>query len=365
MMNNLSSFEHGGNIYKAIRQSGSPNKQFLDYSANINPLGLAASVRKSIAESLDDIVHYPDVEAHDLKTAIAEYYQVNYPTITVGNGAVELLYILCHIRKPRRVLVLAPSFSEYERAARASDAIVEYYYLDEEKNFSLNITEVISRLSTVDIIFIGNPNNPTGNLVTNTELEVLIQAAENYNCMVVLDESFIDFLPNDSHYTCRNLLAKYQNLVILHSLTKFYAIPGLRLGFALTTPGLTQLLHLAKDPWNVNTLAQLAGIAALKSSDYQANTKEIIQTAKSEFFNQLREVHNIKCYQPAVNFILLNLSQTGLTANELKLRLFEKNILVRDCSNYPGLSPFFIRLAIKLPEQNSILLQTLKQSIKR
>lgn len=364
-MNSLSSFEHGGNIYKAIRQCGLANNHFLDYSANINPLGLAASVRKIIAESLDDIVHYPDVEAHDLKTTIAQFYQVNYATITVGNGAVELLYILCHIIKPKRVLVLAPSFSEYERASRASDAIIEYYYLNEEENFSFNITELIPRLSTVDILFIGNPNNPTGNLVTNTELEMLIQAAEKSNCMVVIDESFIDFLPNDGHYTCRNLLTKYQNLVILHSLTKFYAIPGLRLGFALTSPDLTKLLHLGKDPWNVNTLAQLAGIAALKSTDYQANAKEIIQIAKLDFYNQLREIHTIKCYHPAVNFILLNLAQTGLTANELKLRLFEKNILVRDCSNYPGLSPFFIRLAIKLPEQNSIMLQALKQSIKR
>ncbi|MPN19361.1 Threonine-phosphate decarboxylase [bioreactor metagenome] len=147
-------------------------------------------------------------------------------------------------------------------------------------------------------------------------------------------------------------------------MTKFYAIPGLRLGFTLSSPYIANLLHAAKDPWNVNTLAQIAGVAALSSLDYQAKTKEVVQLAKERFFADLCAIKNIKCYQPTVNFILLNLEKAGMTAAELKYLLFNKGILIRDCSNYPGLSPYDIRLAVKLPEQNSIILAALKELLK-
>lgn len=362
-MNSTVNFEHGGNIYKALRQSEGSEMRFLDFSANINPLGLSGNVRKTITCALEDVIHYPDAEAQDLKQAIADFYQVNYNDITVGNGAVELLYVLCHMKKPERVLVPVPAFSEYERAAAASGAKVDYYYLAESDGFKLQPEAVIPLLKRIDMIFIGNPNNPTGTLLKRRELQQLIEAAAEERCLVVIDESFIDFLQDDAEYTCRPLLGRYSNLVIIHSLTKFYAIPGLRLGFSLTSPEIAGRLHWGKDPWNVNTLAQAAGVAAFQDAGYRLKTKAVIEQASRELFTALAGMDKIKPYSPAVNFILINLTAAQVTAGELKQRLFARGILVRDCSNYPGLSPFYLRLAVKLPEQNAAVVKALQECL--
>jgi len=356
-------FEHGGNLYKAIRQKGSNGKEFLDFSANINPLGLADSVRKMLLDSLECIIHYPDADAHDLKQAIAQFYNIEEKRITAGNGAVELLYILCHIVKPRRVLVTAPTFSEYERAARACGAVIDYCYLSEDTGFAIDVQDIAARIPDSGIIFIGNPNNPTGTLLSNCQLEYLCKTANHHNSIVVIDESFIDFLPDDSSYTCRHMLTAYPNLVIIHSLTKFYAIPGLRLGFAVAAPRLTALLHAGKDPWNVNALAQNAGVIAIQDSHYRTKSQEFMLKAKDDLYADLLTVPGLKPFSPSANFILVNIADTGLTATRLKQLMFQQNILIRDCSNYPGLSPAYIRLAVKLPAQNRILVKTLKQVI--
>ncbi|MEG6585508.1 threonine-phosphate decarboxylase CobD [Dendrosporobacter sp. 1207_IL3150] len=362
-MTRKNSFEHGGNIFKAARNKNTSSIDFIDFSANINPLGLADNVRESIISSLDKIIHYPDPDAHDLKTAISKYYNVDYASITVGNGAVELLYVLCHLVKPKRVLIPAPSFSEYERAAKASKAEVEYYYLCENTNFTIDVSKIIPIMDEFDIVFIGNPNNPTGTILPKKDLELLIRSAQKSNCLVVVDESFIDFLPDDNQHTCRDLIKSYDNLVILHSLTKFYAIPGLRLGFTLTSTELAKLLDLGKDPWNANTLAQSAGVAALKNIDYRIKTKEIIGSAKQQFYKDLCSIQGLKVHFPSVNFILINIENTGLMSAELSQRMYERGFLIRDCANYPGLSPFYIRLAVKLPVQNSLIIESLKESI--
>ncbi len=354
---------HGGNLYAALRKQGGSFDEILDFSANINPLGLSENIRQALHNSLESIIHYPDVQAQALKQRVSQHYGVGQDTITMGNGAVELMYILCHILKPKKVLVTAPTFSEYESAAKASDAEIEYLYLQPENNFAIDIQEMIARVSQVDIIFICNPNNPTGVLLTHTQIEEVLFAAEQHHTYVVVDESFMDFLPKDQEYTCRPLLEKYSNLIILHSLTKFYAIPGLRLGFCLTNPELTQLLHLGKDPWNVNTLAQNAGVAALEDHDYQRRGKEFLKAVKNDLYESLQKLPGLLPYPPSVNFILINIKNTGFTSTKLASVMALHNILIRDCSNYPGLSAEYIRVAVKRPEQNLLLINTLKKVI--
>jgi threonine-phosphate decarboxylase len=356
-------FEHGGNLYAAARQTGANLSEYLDFSANINPLGIPTSVRQALAMSLDSIIHYPDTEAAMFKQAVSQHYRVPVETITAGNGAVELLYVLCHVIKPRRVLIPAPAFSEYERAARAARAEIEYFFLQSEAGFAVAIEEIISALPTVDMVFLGNPNNPTGVLVENRQIETLLAAAKECNVTVVVDESFLDFLPEDSMYTCRPLLRKYPNLFILHSLTKFYAMPGLRLGFALTNPDLTGLLHLGKDPWNVNCLAQIAGVTALNDSDYRQQSRRLLADEINLFYQGLADIPGLKVYLPTVNFILIDITGTGMMATNLRKAMMENKVLIRDCSNYPGLSPFFIRVAIKQPKQNRLLLTVLRQAL--
>lgn len=364
-MNGNNTASHGGNLYAAMRKTGGDLNEILDFSANINPLGLSENIRQTLYASLESIVHYPDATGYDLKQAISQYYHVKGELITLGNGAVELMYILCHMLKPKRVLVTAPTFSEYEAATRASGAIIEYLYLNADDNFTIDIKALAEQLANIDIVFICNPNNPTGTLLNNVQIIELLNTAKAYNTYVVVDESFIDFLSNDGAYTCRQLLAQYTNLIILHSLTKFYAIPGLRLGFALANPELTNLLHSGKDPWNVNTLAQNAGVTALNDHAYQHMSKEFIEKVKMDLYHNLLSIPGLKPYLPSVNFILINIKDTNMTGEELQEAMASFNILIRDCSNYPGLSSEYIRIAVKRPEQNRILVETLKKVIGR
>ncbi|HWR40049.1 MAG TPA: threonine-phosphate decarboxylase CobD [Patescibacteria group bacterium] len=357
------SFEHGGNIYALLRQSGQTSGDVLDFSANINPLGMAVSVRQAIETNLGNLIHYPDPAAVELKQAISRHYQMPEECITAGNGAVELLYVLCHCRKPRRVLVTAPTFSEYERAARAAGAAVEYFTLLPEQGFSLDVAEILPRLSGVDMVFICNPNNPTGGLLRREQLEPLLIAAQKTGTMVVVDESFQDFLTNRRELSCRPLLAKYDHLVVVCSLTKFYAIPGLRLGFVLASPAWTRTLHGAKDPWNVNSLAQVAGVAALQDSAYQEQSRAVLAQAREELYELLLQIKNCRPYPPSVNYILLNIADSGVVSSKLRRRMAEAGVMIRDCANYPGLSADYVRVAVKLPEQNRKLAAVLQQKL--
>ncbi len=359
--NQAASFVHGGNVYAWAREHGREAAVVLDYSANINPLGLAPAVQAAISQAVGEVIHYPDAGAVLLKAAISSYYQVDAEWITAGNGAVELLYVLTHTLRPQRVLIPAPSFSEYERAARAAGAVIEYACLSPASNFVLDVNWLSRRLTGMDMVFIGNPNNPTGTLLTVGQMEKILFAAARTGTIVVVDESFMDFIPSDREYTCRPLLKQFDNLVVLHSLTKFYAIPGLRLGFALTQPALTSRLHAAKDPWNVNSLAQAAGVAALTDKEYQGQSRDIVQYEKDALYAGLQSIPGAAPLPPAVNYILIRIEQTAARVCQV---MAEKNILIRDCSNYPGLSPYYIRVAVKLSEQNKKLLTYLEQVLR-
>jgi threonine-phosphate decarboxylase len=354
-------FKHGGNVYDAARRNGGRVSEILDFSANINPLGMPGSVRKALLECLENVVCYPDPDAVAFKKAVARYYGVDESMITAGNGAVELLYILCHTLKPNKVLIPAPTFSEYEAAARAAGAAIEYVKLMAAEKFIMDFGALVKRLEGADMIFICNPNNPTGVLTDRDALKQFLEAAAVTRTTVVIDESFLDFLPDDSRYSCRPLLADHPNLVVICSLTKFYAIPGLRLGFCLAYPELTRRLHGNKDPWNVNTLAQCAGVAALQDKSYQEESRIYLQNAMRSLYLDVSSIPGITAFGPSVNFILADIADTGMNARRLSQKLAMESILVRDCSNYPGLTDAYIRIAVKRHEQNLILTATLRK----
>ncbi len=354
-------FEHGGNVYAAARLTGAAPGDLLDYSANINPLGLSPAVRAAVQAALDSVVHYPDASASLLKAAIGKRYGAPSALITCGNGAAELLYVLCQVRRPRRVLLAAPTFSEYERAARAAGAAIEYFPLAEENGFNLDPEAFAARLAGIDIAFLCNPNNPTGTLLSRAAVETIAAAARR-SAWVVVDESFLDFLPAAADYTCRPLLGAYSNLIVLQSLTKFYAIPGLRLGFLLADQAVGDSLDRAKDPWNVNTLAQAAGVAALADDAYRQASIAAIDAARGELARGLAALPGVRPFPACANFILARLETA--TAPALRQAMLRDGILIRDCGNYPGLSPSYIRLAVKLPAQNAVLLAALAKNLK-
>jgi threonine-phosphate decarboxylase len=239
---------------------------------------------------------------------------------------------------------------------------VAYFPLAAGDGFALDPDAFAARLTGVDIAFLCNPNNPTGRLIARDGIETVAAAAARQGAWLVVDESFLDFLPDAADHTCRPLLATYSNLIVLQSLTKFYAIPGLRLGFVLADPAVGALLDAGKDPWNVNSLAQAAGVAALADDAYRAASVAAIAAAREEFARGLAALPGLQPFPACANFILARLAAT--TAPALRQALLRDGILIRDCSNYPGLSAAYIRLAVKRPEQNALILAALGKNLK-
>lgn len=351
---------HGGDIRAAINRYGGDAASFLDFSANINPLGLPDSVRQAVLHNLEKVVHYPEPHARHLRETLSCYYRVPVDQLTVGNGAVELLYIICHVIKPARVLLCAPTFSEYRRAAQAAGAMVYYYQLPPTAGFACDPARIIAALSQVNAVFLANPNNPTGTLLPQPELQDIIAAAAQRGVTVVVDESFLDFLPERETLTCNHLVAQYPNVIVVHSLTKFFAIPGLRLGFAVAAPPYTARFHAAKDPWNVNLLAQAAGEAALADEAYQQHSRRFVAAEKEFLYQALREISGLQPFPPVVNFIFLDIAATSFTAGELTAKLGRAGVLVRDCSNFSGLPPYYLRVAVRTRSENLRLVRSLR-----
>ncbi|BEU88018.1 threonine-phosphate decarboxylase CobD [Selenomonas sp. TAMA-11512] len=348
-------YEHGGNVYEPCAG------EWLDFSANINPLGLPEEVREAVVNALDHLVHYPDSKAGALKDALSEHYQVPAEQMVLGNGAAELIYLVCYQLRPRRVLLLSPTFSEYEKAARAAEADIVYHDLSAEDNFALDEISFIEKLDDVDIAVLANPNNPTGNLIEKEVLLRILEAAEEKGVYLMVDESFLDFLPTPEMYSMRSRCSSHSRLIILQSMTKFYAIPGLRLGFGVFSEALAARLEQGKDVWNVNHLAQVAGVAAVRARGYQEATRRWLKDAAGEFQRDLSELQGLYVYPSAVNFLLLRIEEeeSPTSAGGLLRKLKEQGILLRDCSNYRGLDERFLRTAVRSSEENHRLLQAI------
>ena len=233
--------------------------------------------------------------------------------------------------------------------------------LNEKLDFNSPMRDIIVKIKGNDIVFIGNPNNPTGTLYTVEDIELLVEHAENNGCFVVVDESFMDFIKTSEAFSALPLVKKYHNLFVLHSLTKFYAIPGLRLGFAATQKEVLKPLYQAKDPWNVNSLAQIAGSVALDDKIYQRRGRTYTRTEINYLYEELQTISKLKVYEPTVNFILVNIAKTGFTSAQFRQKLLTYNIAIRDCANYPGLDEFYVRFAVRTREENDALIDALME----
>ncbi len=350
-------FLHGGNVYKET----SPTGKWLDFSANINPMGIPDSVRHAILEHLDDIVHYPEPDAPKLKTAISDHYDIPFEQIIPGNGAAELFYLFFNTIRPKRVIIPVPSFGEYERSALAAGASPVFLPLDPENDFTLNMNLLKDMIPQADCLILGNPNNPTGRLLSCDFLIDLSKFCNECNCWLFLDESFLDFRHDWKNYTIRNLVGNYPKLFITQSMTKFYAIPGLRLGFGIASDSLIHTMENSKDVWNVNQLAQYAGIAALSDEEYAAKTRVLLHQEQSFLVESLKRMKDITPLTPTVNFMLLKLSCSKLVQNFLKC-MKQRGILLRECSNYRGLeSGEYLRMAIRSHDENLRLIEAFNE----
>ena len=339
----MEQYEHGGQIYNSDGKTG----DWLDFSANINPLGLSEKIFQVLIENLRGIVNYPDSRALELKKAISTRYDVPEKNLVVLNGAAEFFYLYLNVTRPKRVIIPVPSFSEYERAANAAKCGVKFFLTRPEENFSIDIEKIRAEIKFFDdCIIIGRPNNPTGNLIAVEEILRLSEVAN-----VIVDESFIDFLEIES---ARQFIS--EKIAVVQSLTKIFAIPGLRLGFAVVEENLAEKLNLSKDVWNVNFLAQKAGVAALADEDFLIKTRAWLATERKFFLERLENLRGIKIYPSPVNFVLFRHENAPKILSELRKR----KILLRSCANFAGLDEFYLRTAIRSRKENILLLNALE-----
>ncbi|TDX52985.1 threonine-phosphate decarboxylase CobD [Orenia marismortui] len=341
---------HGGNIIKAAKEYGLKQEEIIDFSANINFLGLPSSAKKVIQDNLAGIENYPEPNSLELKHALADKLNLKERNLIVSNGAVELIYLIAKVLKPKNALVLAPTFSEYRLSVESIGGRVEEFQLRREEDFELNIVELLPKIAKVDLFFLCNPNNPTAKFITRSEIIKILDYGIKNNSFIVIDEAFIDFLEED--LTVIDLVEEYNNLLVLRSLTKFFAIPGLRLGYGATNSKLISKLEQSKDPWNVNSLAQKVGRTVINDTKYILETKKMIREEKDFLYNKLSEMAELKAYYPSANYILIDLNCAKYSASEIEDKLAKEGILIRNCNNYSNLGEDFIRVAVKSREDN-------------
>lgn len=334
---------HGGDIYR--------NRITLDFSVNINPLGIPEQVKAALHEAVDASTRYPDIEAEALKSSVSRMTDCPEEYLLFGNGASEVFMAIVHALKPRKVVIPVPSFFGYEYAAGAVCDDIIYYPLCKENQFTLDekFMDVLSE--DIDLIFLANPNNPTGQLLDRAYLIKLIKHCLNKHIYVVLDECFIEFCRQKD--TLLSEIEFYDNLLLVRAFTKIFAIPGVRLGY-LVSSNRTVLGKIRRQlpEWNLSTFAQTAGRACAKQTGFIEKTAHYIRTEREFLAKCLRQL-GFHVFDSHANFVLLY--------SELPLyeKLLERGILIRDCQNFRGLEPGYYRVAVRGRKDNEILLKTM------
>lgn len=352
---------HGSDIEKICEVYHLDPKDIIKFGANVNPLGLSENVKQQLASRLDILSSYPDRDYTTLRNTISEYCNVPAEFILPGNGSSELIALLIQERNPKHTLILGPTYSEYSRELSFSGSTQEYYHLREEDNFVLNADNLCQTLEGYyDFLIICNPNNPTSSAITREDLQKLLTFCAEKNIFVMIDETYVEFAPDISEITAVTLTKEFTNLMILRGVSKFYAAPGMRLGYGIT--GNLDFLKKMKEkqiPWSLNSLGALAGELMLQDKDYIHRTRELILSERTRLLQALAEIPTYKTYPAYANFILLKIQKPVLTSYDVFDACIRQGLMIRDCSSFECLDGEYIRFCIMNPEDNTRLLNIL------
>lgn len=332
---------HGGDIYR--------NEVELDVSINVNPLGMPESVRQALLQAVSDCTKYPDPEVERLTEAVRKVLGVKETSILFGNGASELFQAVVHTIQPKKTLIPVPSFYGYEYAAHCVDGEICYWEMKRENGYSLDETIFPELEKGVELVFLANPNNPTGCLLDRELLEQVLTYCREKQIYVVLDECFIEFCEEGESMLPK--LADYPNLILVRAFTKIFAISGVRIGYLLSeNAALVQEIKRHLPEWNISTFAEAAGVACASEWEFVEQTKAFLKEERNFLAEGLRKA-GLTVFPGAANFLLV---QTEIPLYE---ELLKRKILVRDCSNFRGLGQGFYRIAVKRREENRKLLE--------
>ena len=342
---------HGG-----LNLSQSTDSQIIDFSSNISPVGIPLTVKKLLKKNIENIKHYPDSGSSDVISSLKKYTKLEKSNLIVGNGAIEILYNFCFafLSKKTKVLIPIPTFQEYETVSKLNECQISYF---KTMNLSENLDIFISKIPKNGCVFICNPNNPTGNLLLKNQLLQIIKKAKKLSTIIFLDECFIEMVP-ESNESVISYVKKYKNLFVLRSLTKSFALPGIRIGYAAGSKEIIDILQKIKIPWSVNLLAQDAADIALKNKSYLDKSNSIIKKELIFLINKINKLNGFDCNSSSTNFILIKIKKNS---TQLQKKLLEHKILIRDCKNFRGLDNHHVRIAVKSHKDNLKLVNALEK----
>ena len=349
---------HGANVDNMAKQFGKNENDIIDFSSNVNP-HIISDLGKYVLEGLEKSRSYPDINYTNLRNNISDYIKVDSELIIPGNGATEIIYLLMKSIK-KRLAILNPTFSEYGRGAKLNNLEVLDFHLKEENNFSIDLDEIQKNMDKFDSLFVCNPNNPNGKV---KDLNELLDLMVENDKLLIIDETFMEFVGEEEKYSLINRIEQTPNLFILKAVTKFFGMPGLRLGYGVTSnKQIINNIYEYKEPWTINSFAENLSNYLFKDKEYINGSKDYYINERKFMLEELRKISRLKVYDTDTNFVLIKLKDGE--ANSLKLELFEKyNILIRDASNFIGLDKSYIRVAIKSHNDNKVLIESLRKTL--
>lgn len=352
---------HGSDLEKIEKIFGVKKEDIISFSANINPLGISCKLREELPLHIDAITSYPDREYTSLRKSIGEYIQTDYQNILVGNGSTELISLVIQLLHPKKACIIGPTYSEYEHEILLGGGHACYFQLREEENFCLNKEALFDTLtSDIDLLVICNPNNPTSSQIPAETMRSILESCREKKIFVMVDETYVEFSENYNDVTSVPLTLHYDNIIVLRGISKFFAAPGLRLGYAICgNKKLLQQMDSLKKPWTINSLAVIAGEIMFQDTAYIRNTFQLISAERKRICSILDRYSSIKYYPPHANFILLRILKENITSEELFEQAIRKGMMIRDCSSFPFLNNQYIRFCFMNPKDNDALLEVL------
>ncbi len=358
---------HGSDLEKIEKIYGIKQENITSFSANVNPLGISFLLKETLSSKIDAITSYPDREYTSLRKCIGNYVNIDYNNIIVGNGSTELISLFIQIRNPKKALMVGPTYSEYEREVSLGGGRTHYYRLKEEENFELDIEDLNKSLNQdVDLLVICNPNNPTSSVITRKEMRKILDTCKQKGIYVMVDETYVEFDTDMDAITSIPLTEYYNNLIILRGTSKFFAAPGLRLGYAVCGNGdLVKEIVKRQNPWTISSLAAIAGEIMFTDQDYMNKTRVLINTERDRILAKLRTCPFIKVFPAHANFVLFKILRDDVTSEKLFDIAIRKGLMIRDCSNFPFLDNRYIRFCFMSPEKNDELVDALLETLNK
>ncbi len=349
---------HGGDPERELKRLGLATRDVLDFSVNVSPLGVPSEIKAIWKELLAEVDRYPSVDGQGVARYYQERFDLDPARVLAGNGSTELIYLTPRALELRKVAVITPSFHDYTRSSLAAGADLLEVELKAEEGFAPPDFDILKEvMAEADGLFVGNPNNPTSTVFPR---QLLLDLAASFpNKWILVDEAFVQFLDQPEEVSLIRQEPPPENILVFHSLTKFFALPGLRLGAVVGHSDTISRLRPLKEPWSVNRVAEKVALELIKCADYEKRLSSLVCLERPRVFNRIQDISGFQPFEPAANFLLARWTLTDQLDDLLRFML-GSGVHLRDCRNFPGLQDNFFRMAIRQPEENDRVLSLMR-----